>query len=162
MAFSKYLRTNQNEPRLIDIIKVFFFIYVFLYTVDDFKQFTPAYLRLLGIVVHCLTLLILIDETRKFQQLNNLRQLIVKVLPFGLLLTYLLSYFDGLQQSIDQRGLPLFFLTFTPMIMYFILLGYDLKLFSFLKDKRKIYNYGYIVVFMTVYILIKVIQPIWL
>ena len=152
MDLNRYIRTDKNEPRLIDMVKIIYFLFVLLYTVDDFKQNTPTYLRLMGLIVHGFTFLMLAHDAIKLRHLGNWRKFMLRLLPFLLLLTYLLSYFDGLSQNLDQRGLPIFILVSTPIVLYFFLIGYNFRFLNFLVDRRKIYNNGYLIIFVAIQI----------
>ncbi len=154
MNWDKYLKTDSKELELIQLITPLYFFNVVIYTADDFKRDFPTYLILTGLFIHGLVILVLIDKKGKFK-IWGLRKIIEKALPFGLILTYYLSYYVGLQRGLDAKGLPIFLVTFIPMILYLFLIGYNFKSLSFLKDKRLIYNYGFIGLFVTAYIWVK-------
>jgi hypothetical protein len=154
MNWGKYLNNNRTELRLIHLVGALYFFNVFIYTVDDFKRDFPYYLRLMGICFHGLVGLILIDSQRRVK-LWGLRRLIEKLLPFGLISTYVLSYYIATQKELDTRGLPLFLVTSVPIIMYILFVGYNIKQLSFLQDRRWIYNNGFLGLFLIVYVWTK-------
>jgi hypothetical protein len=156
MNWDKYLKTDEKETRLIDLVTALYFFNVFLYTIDDFKRDFPIYLQLLGLLMHGLVVLVLIEGKRRPSMQTGFKEILKKVLPFGLLLTYCLSYYVGRNKGLSMSGLPIFLVTTVPMTFYLLSLTFNMKHLDFLKDKRKIYNYGFMGLFLIVYAWTKV------
>ena len=151
MNWDKYLKTDEKETRLIDLVTALYFFNVFLYTIDDFKRDFPIYLRLLGLLMHGLVVLVLIEGKRRPSMRTGSKEILKKFLPFGLLLTYCLSYYVGRNKGLSMSGLLIFLVTTVPMIFYLLSLTFNIKHLDFLNDKRKIYNYGFMGLFLIVY-----------
>ena len=136
------------------MVKPFYFFNVVFYTADDFKQGFPPYLILAGLFVHAAVILILIDRKRRLK-FSGLRRLVEKVLPFVLLLIYSWSYYVAKERGLNEDGLPIYIVTFIPVFLYLILIGHHVKWLNFLRDKRWIYNYGFLAVFVLLYVFIR-------
>jgi hypothetical protein len=105
--------------------------------------------------MHVLVAFVLIQGTRKRNIQLDFKEIIKKLLPFGLLLTYSLSFYTGLNSGFNMSALPIFAVTAVPMILYLFSLVFNLKVLGFLKDRRKVYNYVFMGLFVIVYVWIK-------
>ncbi len=151
MNWNKYLKTDENEIRLIDLVTILYFYNVILYTIDDFKRDFPIYLRLLGLLIHGIVVLVVIEEKRFPNMQKGFIEILKKLLPFGLLLTYCLSFYIDINRGLSMSGLPIFLVPTIPMILYLFSLIFNIKHLDFLLDRRKIYNYGFIGLFLISY-----------
>ena len=155
MNLDKYFRTDKSELRLIDLVTALYLFNVILYTADDFKRDFPGYIILMGLVMHGLFLLVIVDKKNKIKIQPQLRGLIEKFLPFGLIITYSLSYKLGLERGISMNGLPIFLVAAIPVILFLFSSAFKLKFLYFLVDRKKVYTYGFLGLIGIAYIWMK-------
>ncbi len=152
---SGLFKTSEKELRFIDQATMFYSLYVVMFTIDDLKGGNPTYLIILGIAFHTLTFLTLrqvncviftkngdVKRPNYFKKNTNL---VYKIVPFGLVLTYTVSAMVGMNDNISIYGYLLFMWTTSPILVFLFTLGYSKK--KFLSDFRRkipIVNYAYI------------------
>lgn len=155
MNLDKYFRSVNSELRLIDLVTALYLFNVILYTADDFKRDFPVYLVLMGLVMHGLFILLIVDKKKRIKIPFQLRGLIEKVLPFGLIVTYYLSYKVGLEKGVNMNGLPIFLVAAIPVILFLFSSAFKLKFLYFLVDRKKVYTYGFLGLAAIAYIWMK-------
>lgn len=119
MKVHEYFTTDKKQPRLIDLAILFYLIDVVLYTADDFKQPFPGYMILMGLVMHSLFLMVIIHRAIKLRIPRNLLGIIEKLLPFGLMMTYSLSYKLGVEKGLGMRGIAIFLVPTIPVLLFY-------------------------------------------
>jgi hypothetical protein len=82
--------------------------------------------------------------------------MIQKILPFGLIITYCLSYGDALAKGIGMNGLPLFLVAAVPVILFLFSTAFKIRSLYFLADRKKIYAYGFFIVVLMTYAWLKI------
>ena len=155
MDFKNYFRTSETELRLIDYVSVFYLLQVVIYTVDDLKKNYPVYLLTMGVLFHAIALLTWMEQRRRKSYFGTAKRVVYKILPLGLLLTYSTSILIGIRldeiTKLNYYNVILFMVTAIPMILFYISIGYRIRTFDFLRQKRKGTNYiflGLIVVML--------------
>ncbi|HAD33881.1 MAG TPA: hypothetical protein DCF44_05210 [Chitinophagaceae bacterium] len=145
MNLREYFSTSNTELRLIDNVSIFYSLQVLIYTVDDFKKHYPIYLVTIGLLFHGIAFLTWREEGERKSVFGTKKSLVYKILPIGLISTYLISIWTGVQigQITKQNyyNVILFMVTAVPMILFYISIGYKIDNFDFLRQKRKGVNY---------------------
>lgn len=153
MNIQNYFRASETELRLIDYVSVFYLLQVIIYTVDDIKKNYPIYLVTMGILFHAIALLTWLDEGRLKSNFGKAKKFAYKILPLGLIVTYLTSILTGIQigeiTKLNYYNVILFMVTAVPMVLFYISFGYKIGTFDFLKQKRKGTNYIFLGLIVT-------------
>jgi|SRR5687768_13150592 len=162
MNIKKYFETSEKEPRLIDIIAVFYIIQVLGYTSDDIKGNYPIALVIMGLIFHLTALLICLDDFKVRSYFGAQKRVVYKILPIGLTATYTASIASLIQNGeveySTHYNIATFMMTGLPMIMFYASVGFKVKSFDFLKQKKKGTNYLFIVFLVTILIGQKIIN----
>ncbi|MEP0365506.1 MAG: hypothetical protein ABJN36_08495 [Cyclobacteriaceae bacterium] len=128
---TNYFRTAENEPRLIDIIGLFYLIMVLLYTSSDLRNNTPTGLTIAGIIFHGTTLFMWFDHLKKKSRIKPAiaRQVLYFITPAGLVMVYTLTLrYELLNYELTdtlKAALALYGLTFIPMITYLLAVAFN-------------------------------------
>ncbi|MCR9016020.1 hypothetical protein [Aquiflexum gelatinilyticum] len=154
-------RRNNNEPKLLFYFSFFYFLFAIMYSVGDLKGDYPLILVISGILLHIIAFLVWSeknsvrfknDSLRRPKYFKKHRVPVYKILPIGLMLTYISSILYDFSRT-DYNGLSIFsiiilFLTAMPMIIYFSILGgyFSRKLLNVFWIKIPIVNYIYCII----------------